>query len=89
MIVKFFLHGTTKSGNKSAKSVKGYLLNDKRVTEQTARIIQRLNGSDDDEFLTSQMIDFCDQHTDFKSTYTAGCLSFDEQESQHTTKNKP
>lgn len=74
MIVKFFKHGTTKSGNKTAKSVKGYLLDKERVQAQTANIIRG------DEQETSRLIDLCNQ-AKFSSTYTAGCLSFDEKES--------
>lgn len=74
MIVKFFKHGATKSGKKTAKSVKGYLLNKERLQAQTANIIRG------DEQATSRLIDLCNQ-AKFSSTYTAGCLSFDEKES--------
>lgn len=74
MIVKFFSHGSSKSGRKTASSVKDYLLNKDRVRDNTAKIVRG------DEQQTSRLIDLCNQ-AQFSSTYTAGCLSFDEQES--------
>lgn len=72
MLVRFFKQGSSKSGNTSSKSVKDYLLNE-RVKDGTARIIRG------DEAHTSEQIDLCD-YAKFTSTYTSGCLSFDDKE---------
>ncbi|UZA07610.1 relaxase/mobilization nuclease domain-containing protein (plasmid) [Moraxella bovis] len=72
MLVKFFKQGLKGGGNTSSKSVKDYLL-DNRANQGVARIIRG------DEMHTSRQIDLLDC-ANASSTYTSGCLSFDESE---------
>ncbi len=72
MLVKFFKQGLKGGGNTSSKSVKDYLL-DSRANKGMARIIRG------DEMHTSRQIDLLD-YANASSTYTSGCLSFDESE---------
>lgn len=71
MITKFFSHGA--KVNRSSSSVRDYLLDNPRLANGTARLIRG-----DNEFVGAQ-IDLCNK-SNFGSTYTSGCLSFDPNE---------
>lgn len=76
MIVKFFKNGNTKNKSFSTggNGVKDYLLNE-RVEQGTARVLQ----GDPNE--TTEIIN----GLGYSTIYTAGCLSFDKDESQRVT----
>lgn len=76
MIVKFFKNGNTKNKSFSTggNGVKDYLLNE-RVEQGTARVLQ----GDPNE--TTEIIN----SLGYSTIYTAGCLSFDKDESERVT----
>ena len=76
MIVKFFKNGNTKNKSFSTggNGVKDYLLNE-RVEQGTARVLQ----GDPNE--TTEIIN----GLGYSTIYTAGCLSFDKDESERVT----
>lgn len=76
MIVKFFKNGNVnnKSFSTGGNGVKDYLLNE-RVEQGTARVLQ----GDPNE--TTEIIN----GLGYSTIYTAGCLSFDKDESQRVT----